>query len=49
MQPPQIAGFATTIAVVMAVDLPLDWLVTVAMLSGGFATLAVDYFLRTRR
>lgn len=49
MQPPQIAGFATTIAVVMAVDLPIDWLIVVAMLSGGVATFAVDYLLRTRR
>jgi hypothetical protein len=49
MQAPQIAGFATTIAVVMAVDLPLDWLIAVAMLSGGLATFAVTYFLHRRR
>jgi hypothetical protein len=35
--------------VVMAVDLPLDWLIAVAMLSGGLATFAVTYFLHRRR
>ena len=49
MQAPQVAGFAVTVAVVMAIDLPLDWLVVVATLSGGLATFAIDYLLRWRR
>ena len=46
---PQIAGYATTVAVVLLVDLPIDWLVMTAMLSGGVATFAVDSALRRRR
>ena len=46
---PQIAGYATTVAVVLLVDLPIDWLVTTAMLAGGFATFAVDNAIRRRR
>jgi hypothetical protein len=49
MQAPQLAGFGVTIAVVIAADLPLAWLIPVAMLCGGLATFAVDYFLRSRR
>lgn len=49
MGAPQIAGYAVTVAVVVLIDLPLGWLIAVAMLSGGFATLAVDTALRRRR
>jgi hypothetical protein len=49
MRAPQAAGFAVTIAVVMAIDLPVGWLIFVAMLSGGLATFAIEYWLRIRR
>jgi len=48
MRVPQLAGFAVTIAVVAGVDLPIDWLVVVAMLCGGLATFAVSYAMRSR-
>jgi hypothetical protein len=34
---------------VVAIDLPVDWLVLVAMLSGGLATFAVECWLGFRR
>ena len=49
MRAPQVAGFAVTVAVVTAIDLPAGWLVVAAMLSGGLATFAIEYWLRTRR
>ena len=48
MQAPQLAGYAVTIAVVAGVDLPIDWLVVVAMLCGGLATFVVSYAMRSR-
>jgi len=48
MRTPQIAGFAVTVALVAVVDLPIDWLVFVATLGGGVATLAVSYAMRPR-
>ena len=44
----QIAGMAVTIAVVAGVDLPVDWLVPLAMLCGGVAVFAVSYWEQTR-
>jgi hypothetical protein len=49
MRAPQIVGFGVTIAVVIGVDLPVDWLVIVAILAGGVATFAVSYALWLRR
>ena len=49
MGAPQIAGYAVTVAVVVLVDLPLGWLIAVAMLSGGFAPLAVEPAIRRKR
>ena len=48
MRVPQLAGFAVTIAVVAMADLPIDWLVFVAILCGGLATFAVSYAMRPR-
>ncbi len=48
MKAPQIAGFAVTIAVVAGIDLPIDWLIVVAMLCGGLANFAVSYAMRSR-
>jgi len=49
MQAPQLAGFAVTVAVVLGVDLPIDWLVFVATLAGGLAMFAVAHVLNSRR
>jgi hypothetical protein len=49
MRAPQIAGFGVTVAVVIGSDLPIDWLVLVATLSGGFAAFAVVLAMRPRR
>ena len=48
MKAPQLAGFAVTIAIVAGADLPIDWLVVVAMLCGGLANFAVSYTTRSR-
>lgn len=49
MQAPQLAGFAVTTAVVLGVDLPIDWLVFVATLAGGLAMFAVAHALKGKR
>ncbi|MBP6012769.1 MAG: hypothetical protein KBA31_11120 [Alphaproteobacteria bacterium] len=49
MQAPQLAGLATTVAVIVWVDLPVDWLVFSAMMAGAFATFAVSTYLQRRR
>jgi hypothetical protein len=38
MRTPQFAGLGVTAAVVLGVDLPIDWLVLLAMTCGGLAT-----------
>lgn len=45
---PQALGMAVTIAVVVGVDLRVDWLVPLAMLCGGLATCCVSYWEQTR-
>jgi hypothetical protein len=49
MQAPQMAGLATTVAVIVWVDLPVDWLVFTAMMAGAGATFAVSTYLQRRR
>jgi hypothetical protein len=41
MKTPQFAGLGVTTLVVLGVDLPIDWLVLVAMICGGLTTYAV--------
>lgn len=48
MRMPQMLGIAVTAAVVMWVDLPIDWLVFVAMLCGALATAVAEVLLRGR-
>jgi hypothetical protein len=45
----QLAGIGVTAIVVFGVDLPIDWLVLVAMLCGAFAMALVEGLLRERR
>jgi hypothetical protein len=45
----QLAGIGVTTIVVFGVDLPMDWLVFVAMLCGAFAMALVEGMLRDRR
>lgn len=49
MRLPQAAGFATTIAVVVWADLPIDWLVVAATLAGALAMLVVEFGVGRRR
>jgi hypothetical protein len=49
MRAPHAAGYAATVAAVIVLDLPLDWLIASAMLIGGAATFATAWFLRRRR
>ncbi len=44
----QSAGMLVTIAVVIGVDLPVDWLVPLAMICGGLAIFAVRMWEQTR-
>lgn len=44
----QSAGMLVTIAVVIGVDLPVDWLVPLAMICGGLAIFAVRMWQQTR-
>lgn len=39
MGSPQFIGMGVTVAVVIGLDWPIDWLVPFAMLAGGVATL----------
>jgi len=48
MRLPQVAGMIVTIAVVVMVDMRVDWLVPLAMLSGGVATYAASLWEHTR-
>jgi hypothetical protein len=45
----QLVGLGVTALVVFGVDLPIDWLVLVAMLCGAFAMALVETALRERR
>lgn len=45
----QLVGIGVTAVVVFGVDLPIDWLVFLAMLCGAFATAVVEGMLRGRR
>jgi hypothetical protein len=49
MRAPQLAGFGVTVAAVIGLDLPVGWLVFIAMLCGGAATFAVAYALGLKR
>ena len=42
---PQMVGLAVTTAMVVSVDLPIDWLCPLAMLCGGVATFAASFVL----
>jgi ABC-type Fe3+-siderophore transport system permease subunit len=44
----QSAGMAVVVLVVVAVDLPVGWLVPLATLCGGLATFAVTMWMQTR-
>jgi hypothetical protein len=48
MRAAQLAGYGTTIAIVIGIDLPIDWLVLAAMTGGGIAVFAVTYATRFR-
>jgi Na+-transporting NADH:ubiquinone oxidoreductase subunit NqrE len=49
MRVSQLAGIGVTAIVVFGVDLPIDWLVFLAMLCGAFAMALVESMLRDRR
>jgi Na+-transporting NADH:ubiquinone oxidoreductase subunit NqrE len=49
MRVSQMAGIGVTAIVVFGVDLPIDWLVFLAMLCGAFAMALVEGMLRDRR
>lgn len=42
MRTPQFAGLGVTTAVVLGVDLPIDWLCFVAMMCGALTTFALS-------
>ena len=42
---PQMFGLAVTTAMVVGVDMPIDWLCPLAMLAGGVATYAASFVL----
>ena len=44
-----LAGLGVTAVVVFGVDLPIDWLVLLAMLCGAFVAALVEGMLRERR
>ena len=41
MSTPQFAGLGVTTAVVLSVELPIDWLCLLAMICGGLTIFAV--------
>lgn len=45
---PQFIGMGVTVAVVLGVDLPVDWLVPFAMLCGGVAIFVATLVQRAR-
>jgi hypothetical protein len=49
MQTAQFAGLGVTTAVVLAVDLPLDWLCALAVLCGALATYGFTFLLKAKR
>lgn len=48
MATPQFIGMGVTALVVIGVDLPIDWLVPLAMLAGGVATFLVTLMQSAR-
>ncbi len=48
MRMPQIAGMAVMVAVVAGVELPVDWLVPLAMLCGGVAVFVVSFWTQSK-
>ena len=48
MKMAQAAGMAVTIAMVAAIDLRIDWLVPLAMLSGGVTVFFVSLWEQSR-
>jgi hypothetical protein len=48
MKTPQFLGLGVTTAVVIGVDLPIDWLTALAVFCGGVATYGAALVMRTR-
>ena len=49
MRTPQFAGLGVTTAVIVGVDLPIDWLCPLAVLCGALATYAASFLWRSPR
>ena len=49
MRVPQFVGLGVTTAVIVGVDLPVDWLCSLAVLCGALATFVVGYVMERRR
>ena len=49
MRLPQVLGLAVTTAVMVGVEMPIDWLCPLAMLCGGAATYAASFVLPRQR
>lgn len=45
---PQTIGLAVTTAMIVGVDMPIDWLCPLAMMCGGVATYGASVLFRTR-
>jgi len=45
----QIVGLGVTTAVVVGVDLPVDWLCSLAVFCGALATYVTTFVLKARR
>ena len=48
MRIPQIAGMAVMVAVVAGVELPVDWLVPLAMMCGGMTVFVVSFWTQSK-
>jgi len=49
MRTPQFVGLGVATVVTLGVDLPLDWLIPLAILCGGLATYAATFVMNDRR
>jgi hypothetical protein len=49
MRTPQFIGLGVTAAVVLGVDLPVDWSVALGVFCGALATYAATFFIKTQR
>lgn len=49
MRTPQFVGLGVAAVVTLSVDLPLDWLIPLAILCGGVATYAATFVMGERR